>query len=139
MSEPEGLSPIAQALLAGDDKPGRMVPCCVCKEPAYCPGFVIESVKLWNRKEAEAGDAEQRRANLIGYSDLGVTCSRACAVTERERRRADLIAENATTSGYLTLLRAGSYNPESLAWLRSHGHSKDVTRMLASAGTEKTK
>jgi hypothetical protein len=135
------ISPAVQALLVGGDElPDRAMTCCVCGGPAVCPGFIVLSVRLWNEEEIKLATEVGRMANLIKPSEMGITCGEAgspCMVAEAARRRAIYMAEINTTAGYLSLLRAGTYNPEGLHWLRTHGHAKDVARILAKEGTGK--
>lgn len=130
------MHPIARALMGEGEGPDRDVPCIVCGTLTNCPGFVWASVKLWNRREAEAAQREQRMANLIGGREMGMTCAGECTAVEFRRRHAANAAEIGTTMAYLGMLRAGKYNPESLAWLRAHGHAADVARILATEGNQ---
>ena len=133
----ETISPVARAILGGVDAPDREVPCLACGTMTACPGFIWEAVKTWNREECrllEASGAVNIKPDLIKSDEL-VTCD-ACLGPERERRRHEYQVELNTTAVYLRQLRAGVYNPESLAWLRKHGHAADVIRILSEEGNK---
>ena len=127
--EPSTVQPgaIARTLL-GDDgsEPDRDVPCYVCGKQTTCPGFIWRSVKLWNREEAKLADANQRPAQFIAARDMKITCDGECKRTLFEDEHRQYQREIETTFAYLAMLRAGNFNPESLAWLRKHGRARDV-------------
>lgn len=135
MTEP--ISDIARALLGDSDEPDRQITCCICGAMTTCLGFIWHSVKLWNQREAELATEENRRADFIRPSQMGIACPGDCTQRKAIEMRIAVQQEINTTSAYLGMLHAGKYNPESLAWLRKHGHSKLVTRVLAKEGTTK--
>lgn len=130
----EAYSPIARALLGDSDEPDRNVPCMKCGRATECPGFLVASVRLWNRQEDADAREQNRRAHLISYSEI-CPCDE-CAPLVRAEKREEYMLECATTSIYLRELRAGKYNPESLAWLRSHDWGHEVHRVLSEEGTK---
>lgn len=139
MNEP--LSPIARSLLGGecncDPKcVDRSIACAVCGEPTTCLAFIWHSVKIWNRQEAENAQRENRRAEFIRPSEIGVACEGDCTARLFATKHHEVQQENATTMAYLSMLFAGKYNAESLAWLRRHGCSKQVNRVLAEEGNK---
>ena len=59
----------------------------------------------------------------------------SCAPLVRQEKRTEYQLEISPTMIYLRELRAGKYNPESLAWLRHHGFGAEVHRVLTEEGT----
>jgi hypothetical protein len=135
------LSPIAQALLGGVEAPDRKVPCRMCGELTEIPGFLWEAVKLWNRRECELADEAARSAGFVGKIELikssEIAACDACAPKVRAQLTAEYMLEISTTQIYLRELRAGRYNPESLTWLRKHGHTADVIQVLSEEGNKR--
>lgn len=132
-------SPIARALLGGecDCEPkctDRMVSCAICGAQTTCLAFIWHAVKLWNHAEGKAADAERRPVQYIRPTEMGIACEGECTATLFRQRHHDVQEEHATTNAYLSMLARGLYNPESLAWLRKHGCSRQVNRTLAEEG-----
>lgn len=131
MSEP--YSPIARALLGGVDVPDKDVPCMECGTLFRLDGFLWESVKLWNREENESAAAANQRPNFIRSNEIA--CCDACTPKVAARKRHEYQLEINTTEIYLRDLRAGRYSPDTLRWLRDHGHADTVRRVLDSEGS----
>jgi hypothetical protein len=130
----EELSPIAIALLGGSDRPDKEVPCTRCRKLTLCPGFIYESVVQWNRQEDRLAQQMGRKSELIGSGEI-IPCD-SCAPVVRQERREQWMEENAKTDAYLKMLRGGNYNQESLAWLRRHGHGRDVDAYFSQIGVQ---
>lgn len=133
MSEHGPNSGIARALAGDTDEPDKMVPCMRCGKQTLCPGFLIASVKLWNRDEKRLAEEVGRRIEFITWGEL-IPCD-VCAPIVRQQMKEEYILECTTTQIYLRELRAGKYNPESLQWLRRHGYAEEVQRVLSTEGT----
>lgn len=123
---------IAHAIMGGSNEPDRAVQCLRCKAMVNCPGFIIGAVKSWNRGEHAVATQQNRKAELISYSEM-ICCDR-CAPIHREVIRAEYIDENNTTAIFLRELREGRYNPESLGWLRRKGYGAEVHRVISEEG-----
>jgi hypothetical protein len=119
--------PIARQLLGDSDESDRDVPCAVCGASTPCPGFIVAAVKTWNEQHRDTD-------RPIRPSEMGITCDGECLHTMFNRKHREVQGENAQTLALLGMLLAGKYNHESLAWLRSHGHAKQVARVLAEEG-----
>ena len=137
----EELHPIARALLGGecDCEPkcaDRRIGCAVCAEPTVCLAFIWHAVKMWNRDEAKRAEFENRRADFIRPSEIGVACEGDCTAKLFAAKHEAVQREHATTNAYLAMLFRGVYNPESLAWLRKNGCSKQVNRVLNEEGNK---
>lgn len=125
MGEP--ISPIARALLGDSDEPDREISCTWCGQKTSVPGFIVAAVKTWNEQHRET-DAP------IKPSEMGIACPGACTSALFKQKHEEQQREDATTLGYLSMLFAGKYNPESIAWLRKRGFSRQVNRVLNEEG-----
>ncbi len=133
MSNHEPNPKLARALAGDVEEPDRDVPCMKCGKPTLCPGFLIASVKLWNHDEKDCAERANRRYEFIAWDEI-LPCD-DCALVVRAEKREEYQLECATTAIYLRELLQGKYNPESLAWLRGHGHAAEVHRKLSEGGT----
>lgn len=112
-----------------EDRTGR---CRRCKEPTVVPGYLWETVKLWNREHAKDLEGTGQRPQYITAGDI-VVCD-ACVPLWRAEREVEERQVYYTTQVYLRELRQGRYNPESQRWLREHGYADEVRRVLGEEG-----
>lgn len=129
MSEP--VSPIARAILGGDANgvPDHKVECCICGKPTVLEGYLVNSLKLWNK--------DQPAENQIRPSDIRVAHEGTCNAKLYEYMRKRAEERTRETLGLWRLFLAGSYNPESLAILRERGYADRVAKKFAETGTAK--
>jgi len=109
--------------------------CIECKTPVQIPAAIAEGARLWNLEERVVAEREQRHPQYLRLGDL--ICCESCIPIRRKSLERDAHQERFTTEIYLRDLFAGRYNPNTLRWLREHGHGKDVTRVLNEEGTRK--
>lgn len=128
------LSAVGRALMGEAEEKDRQVPCMSCKVMTLCPGFVITAVRRWNHEERDNAAREDRVPKYITYAEV-VPCD-TCLPIVYNAKRAEDITRHTTTSIYLRELRNGRYNPQSIDWLRRHGHASEVNRTLAEEGNK---
>jgi len=136
----EELHPIARALLSGecDCEPrctDRSIACTICGEPTTCEAFIWHATRLWNRREAEEAQRDNRALNFIKPSDMGIACPGECTARLFATKHAEVQREHAQTDAFYRMLLAGHYNQESLTWLRRHGYAARVAAYFAAEGT----
>lgn len=131
----EVISPYV-AIMATSETPDRNANCMRCGKPGVVmPGFVYDWLKRWNREENEAAQREDRKQNFISSNEC--VCCDDCIPLYRKELDERAAFEFATTEVYLRDLKLGRYSPQTLSWLRSHGHARTVTHELLKFGTDK--
>lgn len=115
---------------AAADKADVEVPCNVCGKPYTLPGYIYESVRLWNHEETESARLSGEDPNYIRKNEIAA-CE-DCTGEERERRNREHVRNRELTDMYLRDMRAGRYSAETLAWLRENGRAKEVDDYMRS-------
>lgn len=131
---------VVGALLGNaDNEKDRDMPCWICGKPTPLPGFLVNTLKVWNREIDRRARQEPPRASpsdLMRITDVQIACPGECNAELYRRNHARVQDENATTIAFWRMLLVGKYNDESLLWLRKHGYSTRVARVLGAEGNK---
>lgn len=113
--------------------------CCRCGCAIQVPRWMRDTVAAWNKREARRSeDAEKAGgAYMPQYIRLRecAACD-ACDAAVRGDRDRESAIDFATTRSYLTQLRKGVYSPQGIAWLKQHGHEREVDAFFAAEGRQ---
>jgi hypothetical protein len=128
------IAPIARMLFGDDDgTPDGVITCCICGEKTKLAGFLVRTLKFWNNSK----DYIKTTSDMITPAALTIACEGECNAKLYAMKHEEVQREHAQTIALLAMLFAGKYNPESIAWLRSHGCRRQVEYVLAKEGTSK--
>lgn len=135
------MPPTVVAALMGnaENERDRDVACWVCGKPTPMPGFIVNTLKQWNREIDRRASYDPPRAShhdLMRLTDVQIACDGACTSELYRRNHEREQKEIETSIAFWRMLVAGKYNDESITWLRKHGYGKQVARVLGAEGNK---